>query len=257
MCGKYLWQRCVVKMYGLIYVSLDRWSVFGLEVDMSDFLKGFVDKKGLQKWFRRDNLIIAVLSGVLLLVIAWPMDKGEEAGDADSVLEQTQGSALPGLTQGSDSGDLSEGSLMSGISGGGSKGTEEYRSYLEERLVKLLGSIDGIGKVEVMITLASSEEVVLGKESDITSSDTSEADAQGGTRDVSQWESQESTVVLIAGSDSQPYVIKTLLPRVEGVVVVAQGAGSNLMNKNIGEAVDALFGIGLHKIKVLKMKMDE
>jgi stage III sporulation protein AG len=221
---------------------------------MGDFLKRFVEKKGLRKWFRRDNLIIVVLVGVLLLIIAWPMDSGEQ--EADSVSEQTQGSALPGLDLGSESGDLSEGSLQLGISGGGSKGTEEYRSYLEERLVKLLGAIDGIGKVEVMITLASSEEVVLGTVSGINSSDTSETDAQGGTRDVSQWESQESTVVLSSGSDSQPYVIKTLLPRVEGVVVVAQGAGSNEMNKNIGEAVDALFGVGLHKIKVLKMKID-
>jgi stage III sporulation protein AG len=246
----------MAKMCDVMEVGFGLTDQFG-EADMSDFLKGFVEKRGLRKWFRRDNLIIAVLTGVLLLVIAWPMNKGEEAGDTGSVSEQTQGSVLSGLDLGSESGDISEGSLQPGIFGVGNNGTEEYGSYLEERLVKLLGVIDGIGKVEVMITLASSEEVVLGKESDINSSDTSEADAQGGTRDVSQWESQESTVVLSSGSDSQPYVIKTLLPRVEGVVVVAQGAGSNEMNKNIGEAVDALFGIGLHKIKVLKMKIDE
>jgi stage III sporulation protein AG len=218
------------------------------------FLKGFIEKKGLSKWFRRDNLIIVVLVGVLLLIIAWPMERDTDGEDTDGTSGQAQGSVLSGLDGGSEGENLSEGSLMPGIFGSEREGAEEYRIYLEERLCKLLESIDGIGKVEVMITLASSEEIVLGKETNISSSDTKEGDAQGGTRDVSQWESQESTVVLSSGSESEPYVIKTLLPRVEGVVVVAQGAGSNLMNKNIGEAVDALFGIGLHKIKVLKMK---
>jgi stage III sporulation protein AG len=202
-------------------------------------------------------LIIVVLLGVLLLVIAWPTDGGAEGGEADTTSGQVQGSLLPGIDLGNEGGGLVEEGVISGVSGGATKGVEEYRSYLEERLGKLLRSMDGVGKVEVMITLASSEEIILGKETDVVSSDTSEADAQGGTRTVSQWESQESMVTQSAGSDSQPYVIKTLLPRVEGVVVVAQGAGSNKMNQSISEAVDALFGVGLHKIKVLKMKMDE
>jgi stage III sporulation protein AG len=224
---------------------------------MGSFFKGLIEKKGIEKWFKRDNLIIVVLTGVLLLVIAWPVRESDATENTGSTSEETQGSVLSGLDiVGGEGGNISEGSAAMGEVGGGSKEAEEYRSYLEERLEKLLGAIDGIGKVEVMITLSSSEEVVLAKESDITSSDTVEADAQGGTRDVSQWENQESAVVQSVGSDSWPYVIKTLLPKVEGVVVVAQGAGSNLMNKNIGEAVDALFGIGLHKIKVLKMKID-
>lgn len=70
---------------------------------------------------------------------------------------------------------------------------------------------------------------------------------------MSQLESGESTVYISSGSNSEPYVIKTLLPTVEGVVVVAQGAGTGNVNRNITEIVMALFGVEAHKVQVVKM----
>ena len=40
--------------------------------------------------------------------------------------------------------------------------------------------------------------------------------------------------------------------RIEGVVVIAQGADENRVKTEIYETVQALFGVPLHKIKVLK-----
>ena len=34
--------------------------------------------KGLQKWFRRDNFLILVLTGILLVIIALPTKKEEQ-----------------------------------------------------------------------------------------------------------------------------------------------------------------------------------
>lgn len=41
--------------------------------------------------------------------------------------------------------------------------TEEYAAYLEEKLKKMLEAVQGLGEVEVMVTLESSEEKIVEK----------------------------------------------------------------------------------------------
>lgn len=52
-------------------------------------------------------------------------------------------------------------------------------------------------------------------------------------------------------------MVKEVSPVIEGVSVVAQGGGNPLIQKNITEVIQALFGIEVHKIKVVKMKQQE
>ena len=54
------------------------------------------------------------------------------------------------------------------------------------------------------------------------------------------------------GSAGEPYVSKELSPRIEGVVVIAEGGSDSVVKQNITEAVQALFGIDTHKIRVMK-----
>ncbi len=44
-----------------------------------------------------------------------------------------------------------------------------------------------------------------------------------------------------------------MTPSVKGVVVSAQGGGNAKTAENISEAIQALFGIEAHKIKIVKM----
>ncbi len=46
---------------------------------------------------------------------------------------------------------------------------------------------------------------------------------------------------------------REVMPKVEGVLVVAQGGGDPKVAKNISDAVLALFPVEVHKIKVVKM----
>ena len=46
---------------------------------------------------------------------------------------------------------------------------------------------------------------------------------------------------------------KVLAPQVEGVAVSAEGGGNAKTVQNITEAIQALFGIEAHKIKIVKM----
>lgn len=203
----------------------------------------------IKKWFRRDNLIILILSGVLLFIIALPT-KGTDKQDAgkDGVQISDTAGGLGGY------GESAFGGEGSSMEYGESKGQQDYTEYLEEKLKATLSDMAGVGRVEVMITMKASEELVVEKDEPINRSNTNEEDAEGGKRIVTQLESGESTVYRTVGSNSEPYVIKTLLPTVEGVVVVAEGAGNGSVSKNITEIVQALFGVEAHKVRVVKME---
>lgn len=218
----------------------------------------FVDKKGIRKWFKRDNLIILILSGVLLLIIALPT-KGNGAGGAGQGTAGTKTVQNAGGTGGAKSQSAAGASSGSGnAAGGGEDGSsggtagEDYAGYLEQKLKETLSGMAGVGKVSVMITLASSEELVVEKDEPVSRSNTTENDSAGGSRSIYEVESRPQTIYRTQGSDSEPYVVKTLLPKVEGVVVVAEGAGTGSTSKNITEVVQALFGIEANKIKVVK-----
>ena len=59
-------------------------------------------------------------------------------------------------------------------------------------------------------------------------------------------------MILNDGTRDSPYVTRETAPEIEGVLVVAQGAGSSSVKTEIYEAVQALFNVPAHKIKVLK-----
>lgn len=206
---------------------------------MNDILKKWYQEKDFKKWFKKDNLIILILTGVLLFIIALPTkdDKGEETD-----ISRTQ-DTVP-------SGELRRESPETETIDSG----EEYARQLEQRLRETLSQMEGVGQVRVMITLKSSRELVVEKEQPYLRSSTTESDAQGGNRIVNQFETEENTVYRTSGSESEPYVIKTLPPQIEGVVVVAEGANSGTVNRTIVELVQALFGIEAHKVKVVKME---
>lgn len=197
-----------------------------------------IDKLKTSKWFKKDNLIVLILAGVLLFIIALPTRDNKEK-DAEENKTNIQ-SSEPGKDASTGSGDYGN-------------GQDAYSAQLEERLEEILSGVDGVGKVMVMVTLASSEELVLEKDKPSSRSQTNETDSSGGTRMITQMENGEETVYITEGSDSSPYVVKTIVPQVEGVVVVAEGCGRGSIDKKVTEIVQALFGIEAHKVKVVKM----
>lgn len=210
--------------------------------------KQWAADKGVQKWFRRDNFIVLVLTGILLVIIALPTkDSPSSEGGGDE--GKGNHSSFTGLDSDGGGSDV-----PAETNGAGAGGEEAYAAYLERRLTALLSRMAEVGKVEVMITLKSSEELVVEKEQPVSRSSTNENDSQGGTRSVSQVDSEENTVYRTEGNASEPYVVKTLSPEIEGVLVVAEGAGNGTVNRTIVEIAQALFGVEAHKVKVVKMR---
>lgn len=206
--------------------------------------------KGLQKWFRKDNFIILILTGILLIIIALPTKEekeGEEGGAGSGM-----GSSMELF------GEEQEGQDSAGEPGAQTDSDADldllYAARLEERLTQALNQTAGVGEVQVMITLKASRELVVEKEQPVRHSTTHESDSLGGDRTVSEVDSDENTVYRTDGSLSEPYVVKTLPPQIEGILVVAEGAGSGTVNRTIVEIVQALFDIEAHKVKVVPRK---
>ena len=210
--------------------------------------KEHMGKKDVKKWMTRDNMIILVLSGILVFIIAMPMESKDEA-------KQDGAGAFPFTTaELEEPGNTVESDGAQGVvSMDEEQDEEKYLAYQENRLTEALASVAGVGRVQVMITLKSSREAVVERETPVSRSATNETDSQGGSRMISHVETGDSVVFRSEGTDSEPFVIKTLTPEIEGVLVVAEGAGSGTVNRTVTAIVQALFGVEAHKVSVVKM----
>lgn len=178
---------------------------------------------------KKDQLLIILLVGILLLVIAIPTGTSSSKKSRDSSIEAEDG-------------------------GGGTDVTKStYAGDMETHLEEVLTEMSGVGEVTVMITLKTSAEKVVEKDRQGESESVTEADSQGGSRNTQSSTRGESTVYNGSGSSKEsPYVSKEISPQVEGVVVLAEGGNNAVVVQNITEAVQALFGVDTHKIKIMK-----
>lgn len=215
-------------------------------------ITGSIGASGLEppKWFRRDNLLILVLLGVLLFIIALPVKK-EDSAATDTGTEITEQYNAGILTSSGQQNVAQQDTVYVGTQAVTAGSMEEYAAYMEGKLKKMLESVQGVGEVEVMITLESSEERIVEKDMTAERSQTEEQDSAGGTRTVSSSNTGYQTVYQ-EGSQGSPFVVKTITPKVEGVLVVAEGAGKGNMTGEITQVVQALFGVEAHKVKVLE-----
>ena len=127
-----------------------------------------------------------------------------------------------------------------------------YELRLEQRIRDVLKKVDGVGEVDVMLTLFSSSEKVLRVDKERSRATTSETDSSGGTRQQADESLRESTVLAGGSGSGEPVVEKELAPEISGIVISAQGGGNASVQKEISEAMQALLGLPAHKIKVLK-----
>ena len=116
----------------------------------------------------------------------------------------------------------------------------------EDTYADALAKVEGVGNVKVMITLASSSEKVVEKDQEMTSE---VQEGENGGKNIS---SSETAVYANGNGEETPYVKQELSPRIEGVLVIADGGDNAIVIENITEAVQALFGVDTHKIKVMK-----
>lgn len=178
------------------------------------------------------NMVIAALAGVLLMLIGdITSDIGKGKNIDGSVKTNAEVQSVPAA-----------GSYVSS--------EESVKKELED----VLSMIEGAGKVKVLIYFESGKEVLPAFTVNDTVRKTEEKDKDGITRIVNENTKNETPVILSDSSGSKALIIKEKNPKVGGVVVIAQGAGSPQIRDKLRTTVKVLLGIPESKVAVVQMK---
>lgn len=117
---------------------------------------------------------------------------------------------------------------------------------LESELEEILSKIEGVGKVDVLLTYSESMSIAPLYNENISSSVSTNSD---GTTTETQTESKE----IFTDSSDEAVIEKYVMPLLEGAIIIAEGGEDADVKANIVSAVEAATGLLTHKIQVFKM----
>lgn len=124
---------------------------------------------------------------------------------------------------------------------------------LEAKLEDILESINGVGKVKVLIKYSESSTVVAMYNETTSESTSKENNGDGGSKDVTETENKKEIVYTEEDGKSKPITEKVVMPVIEGAIITAQGAENANIKSSIVSAVEAVTGLAVHKIQVFEM----
>ncbi len=184
------------------------------------------------------RLVMLFMAGILLILLSFPsvfkINKSSE--------DNSKNISTPDLQNDTNTTSYSE---------------NTYITENENKLKNFLRKVSGVGEVEVYITLTSSKEKVPLKDGSSTQESLNEVDGEGGSRNNISVQKEENTVLVTnENGNSVPYIYKELEPEIEGIVVVAEGGDNPAVQMDIMEAVEVLFDVPAHKVKVMKMRSE-
>lgn len=115
-------------------------------------------------------------------------------------------------------------------------------TFTQESLVQILQSVEGAGKVRVLLSMATGEETVYQTDTEMS--------AAGESNDQSV-----KTVIITDSQRSEAGLIRQVNPAAyKGAIVVCQGADSPSVRLAVTQAVAKITGLGTDAICVLKMQ---
>ncbi len=182
---------------------------------------------------KKEQIVTILLIAALAVVIFLPTPDAERKKKADTGTEAL--SAVQEVAQ-------------------AESDTEQTRHRMEDELSNILSKVEGVGSVQVAITLETTGKKTVEKDAPDSSSSLSATTGDGSQESMSA-ATEEKTVYTTESDGAQvPYVVSETLPQVRGVLVIAEGGGDPVIIEEIQEAVMALFHLEAHKIKVMKKK---
>lgn len=120
---------------------------------------------------------------------------------------------------------------------------------LETGMEEILKKIQGVGRVDVMLTLQSSSELILASDTTLRYS--------GNPQNPGNYDRSGKTVTVSGGSGSEVVVTQEKSPQYRGALIVCDGGDSDSVRLRIVEAVSALTGLGADRIAVVRWGSEE
>lgn len=133
--------------------------------------------------------------------------------------------------------------------------TEEYTKQLEESLTSLISGIEGVGEVDVMVTLEKGVEHVYATE-EKKSKQTTEDKASDQDRKSQEHDNVETSYIIVKDADGsqKALAVTEVQPVVKGVVVVCGGGDNPTVQKNVTGAVTTALNVSSARVCVVKSK---
>ena len=119
---------------------------------------------------------------------------------------------------------------------------------LEEKLEIILSKIKGVSNANVLITYSETEEIV-----PIYNLNNSKSKTEEGEK-VTEEETISKDIILDTSSNA--LVQKIISPKIEGAIIIADGADNLEVKANIISAVEVVTGLASHKIQVFEKGED-
>ncbi|MBU5443030.1 stage III sporulation protein AG [Paenibacillus sp. MSJ-34] len=128
---------------------------------------------------------------------------------------------------------------------------------LEANMKEILEKIVGVGTVDVMVTVDSTEEVIVQRNVKDSQQVTDESDPNGGKRHITQYTRDGQIVTYESSGDQTPIVTKKIKPKIRGVLIVAKGAENRTVKELIIDAVEKGMSVPAYRISVVPRKQSQ
>lgn len=135
--------------------------------------------------------------------------------------------------------------------------SEQYIDDLEAKLTGLISGMEGVGQARVMVTLESGVEYVYAQEEKRNTDTSREEEAEVSAR-VYEKENVEQKYILVDQNGKKQPLLKTeLQPKVQGVVIVCEGADNVRVETNLIHVVTTALNISSSRVCVVKIESND
>ncbi|MFS1512161.1 stage III sporulation protein AG [Chengkuizengella sp. SCS-71B] len=127
---------------------------------------------------------------------------------------------------------------------------DEYEEQYEMRLKEILEKIVGVGNVDVMVTIESTEENIVFENKKDSQQVTNEKDTNGATRHITDVSRSGEIVLFEVEGNKTPIYVKKIKPQIRGVIIVANGAENLTVKEMIYDSVRKGLEVPGHRIQI-------
>lgn len=126
---------------------------------------------------------------------------------------------------------------------------QQYSEQLEQKIGNIVCGITGDKKVKVAVTLESGSEYVYANNTN-KSTDLATTEAGEQTTTKQNDSTKEEYIIINSGNGEQALVVTERLPKIKGVVIVADGVDDEQTRQSIITAVTTVLDISSRKVYV-------
>ena len=130
---------------------------------------------------------------------------------------------------------------------------EAYTKELENRLMGVVCSIQGVGETQIMVTLENGVEYVYESE-ERKNTDKSQDISGDDTKRITEKDDTQRSVTVVDGSDGKEALVRTQKePTVKGVIIVCAGGDDAVVQQRVTQAVTTALDISSKRVCVTKL----